>query len=114
MAQLTYDYPDKSLRLSKVETTSTTCHLEDQLSIITNHLTTEMEINKKNTIQMISIRNKEIPEMFDPVLMITLLQNLEAVDLAEVEIEMKETETVKEKTEAKVKAIRDLHQELRI
>ena len=73
-----------------------------------------MEINKKNTIQMISIRNKEIQEMFDPVPMITLLQNLEAVDLAEVEIEMKDIETVKEKTEAKVKAIRDLHQELRI
>ena len=61
-----------------------------------------MEINKKNTIQMISIRNKEIQEMFDPVPMITLLQNLEAVDLAEVDIEMKETESEIEKMEAEM------------
>jgi hypothetical protein len=112
-AKRTSDSPDKSLRSSKAEITSTTCHLEDQLSI-TNPSTEEEIINKKNTIRMILIRNKEIPEMSDPVPMIISSQNLEAVDSVEVETETKETETEIEKTEAKVKAIRDLHPELRI
>lgn len=111
--QQTSDSPDKSLRSSKAEITSTTCHLEDQLSI-TNPSIEEEIINKKNTIQTISILNKEIPEISDPAPMITSSQNLEAADSVEVETETKETETETEKTEAKIKAIRDLLPEQRI